>query len=41
VRFVILPRELDAEIESDWLSEQIFFRLVYGNDWWMVYERLR
>ncbi len=41
VQFVVLPRELDDEIRADWLSEQVFFRLVYGNDWWMVYERLR
>ncbi len=41
VQFVVLPRELDDEIRVDWLSEQVFFRLVYGNDWWMVYERLR
>jgi uncharacterized membrane protein len=41
VQFVVLPRELDDEIRADWLSEQVFFHLVYGNDWWMVYERLR
>lgn len=41
VQFVVLPRELHDEIRADWLSEQVFFRLVYGNDWWMVYERLR
>jgi uncharacterized membrane protein len=41
VQFVILPRELDGEAELDWQRESSRFEVVYGNDWWTVYERLR
>ena len=41
VQFVILPRELDGETEVDWQKERPFFDVVYGNDWWTVYERVR
>jgi uncharacterized membrane protein len=40
VRYVILPRELEGEPAVDWQQEQPFFRVVYGNDWWTVYERI-
>jgi uncharacterized membrane protein len=41
VQFVILPRELEGEAAVDWQSERLFFEVVYGNDWWTVYERVR
>jgi len=41
VQFVILPRQLDGEAELDWQREQPFFEVTYGNDWWIVYERVR
>ena len=41
VQYVILPRELDGETEVDWQRERPFFSVVYGNDWWTVYERIR
>ncbi|MGA0378019.1 MAG: hypothetical protein ACO3NS_02695, partial [Ilumatobacteraceae bacterium] len=41
VQYVILPRELEGEVELDWQRERPFFDVVYGNDWWTVYERVR
>ena len=41
VQFVILPRELEGEVAIDWQAERMFFDVVYGNDWWTVYERVR
>ena len=41
VRFVILPRELDGEAAIDWQAEQYAFDVVFGNDYWTVYERVR
>jgi hypothetical protein len=41
VQYVILPKELDGEAELDWQRERPFFDVVYGNDWWTVYERVR
>lgn len=40
VRYVILPRTLEGEAAIDWQRERIFFAVIYGNDWWTVYERL-
>ncbi len=40
VRYVILPRELEGEVALDWQREQSFFRVIFGNAWWTVYERL-
>ena len=41
VRYVILPRELEGEAAIDWQNEQYFFDVVFGNDYWTVYERVR
>ena len=41
VQFVILPRELEGETAVDWQTERLFFEVVYGNDWWTVYQRVR
>ncbi|MFM8014857.1 MAG: DUF2079 domain-containing protein, partial [Actinomycetota bacterium] len=41
VQYVILPRELEGETAIDWQTERLFFDVVYGNDWWTVYERVR
>jgi len=41
VQYVILPRELEGETAVDWQTERLFFDVVYGNDWWTVYERVR
>lgn len=41
VRYVILPRELDGEAAIDWESERLAFDVVYGNDYWTVYQRVR
>jgi len=41
IQYVVLPRELEGEAAVDWQREQMFFEVVYGNDWWTVYERLR
>ena len=40
IDFVILPREIDGEVAIDWQREQSLFRIVYGNDYWTVYERI-
>jgi hypothetical protein len=41
VRYVILPRQLEGEAAIDWQNEQFFFDVVFGNDYWTVYERVR
>lgn len=41
VQYVILPRELEGETAVDWQAERLFFEVVYGNDWWTVYQRVR
>lgn len=41
VQYVILPRELEGETAVDWQTERLFFDVVYGNDWWTVYQRVR
>ena len=41
VQYVILPRELEGETAVDWQTERLFFEVVYGNDWWTVYQRVR
>jgi hypothetical protein len=41
VQYVILPREPEGETAIDWQAERLFFDVVYGNDWWTVYERVR
>lgn len=41
VQYVILPRELEGEVAIDWQNEQYFFDVVFGNDYWTVYERVR
>ncbi len=40
IQYVILPRELDGEAALDWQREQLSYRIVFGNDYWTVYERL-
>ncbi len=40
VRYVVLPRELEGEAALDWQREQPLFGVIFGNDWWTVYERL-
>jgi hypothetical protein len=37
----VLPRVLSGEVELDWQGEREFFTVIYGNDWWTVYERIR
>ena len=41
VQYVILPRQLEGEAAIDWQNEQYFFDVVFGNDYWTVYERVR
>jgi hypothetical protein len=41
VRYVILPRQLEGEAAIDWQNEQFFFDVVFGNDYWTVYQRVR
>ena len=41
VQYVILPRKLEGEAAIDWQNEQYFFDVVFGNDYWTVYERVR
>ena len=41
VQFVILPREPEGEVALVWEAERSAFAVVYGNDWWTVYERVR
>ena len=41
VSHVVLPRVLSGEVEVDWEREREFFTVIYGNDWWTVYERIR
>ena len=41
VQYVILPRKLEGEAAIDWQNEQFFFDVVFGNDYWTVYERVR
>jgi len=41
ITHVVLPRVVSGEVEVDWEREREFFAVVYGNDWWTVYERIR
>jgi len=41
VEYVILPREPEGEVAAVWQTERAMFDVVYGNDWWTVYERVR
>ncbi len=41
VQYVVLPRNPEGETASDWSLESGAFDVVYGNDWWTVYRRVR
>lgn len=41
IEYVILPARLEGEAALDWQQVSESFVTVYGNDWWMVYQRLR
>ena len=39
VTHVVLPLELDDELAAVWERERTAFEIVFGNEWWALYER--